>query len=346
MHGKPTKSHLAVQPLSGRLPGLDALRGIAALCVLYFHLIYHLTPFPELKGRGYLAVDFFFMLSGYVMARTYEHRFASGYGILRFMRARYWRLWPVMAVGALIGTPLVLADMHYSQQAFIIVGANLLLLPSYGIQVLYPTNFVAWSIVGELAANLFHVTLAWRWRTSLVALGALLLLPAVVWYALSFGSLDFGISRNGATGGIVRALFAYSVGIVLFRWWRDEPVLRIHPAFAFATMPALMVLSQVISSPAWIFDTAFVVIVCPLLIAGGLAFRRDHWAATWLGMISFPLYAVHGPILQWAQRLGLDVITGGMVALALTILLALLTDPMAGWRGRKLAKAKGRHEVE
>lgn len=340
MHGRISPTHIAVQPLSGRLPGLDALRGIAALCVLYFHLIHHLTPFPELKGRGYLAVDFFFMLSGYVMARTYEHRFAGGYGVWRFMRARYRRLWPVMAIGALIGAPLVLADLGYSGQAFAFVAANVMLLPAYGVPVLYPANFAAWSILCELAANLFHGSLAWRWRTGTVALVALLLFPAMIWFALYFGSLDFGLTANSAVGGVVRALFAYSIGIVLFRWWRDTPPLRIRSALAFAMMPLLLVFYQGTALPPEIMDIGFIVLACPLLIAGGLALRRDHWAATWLGLISFPLYAVQGPVLQWAKLLGLSATGGAATALSLAILLALLSDPMANRALRNALAAK------
>lgn len=346
MHGKISPAHLAVQPLTGRLPGLDALRGIAALCVLYFHLIYHLTPFPELKGRGYLAVDFFFMLSGYVMARTYEHRFTGGYGMWRFMRARYWRLWPVMAIGALIGAPMVLTDLGYTREALAIVGANILLLPAYGVSVLYPANFAAWSIFGELVANLFHGSLAWRWRTATVAFTALLLFPAMIWFAMRFGSLDFGLTAKSAVGGVVRALFAYCIGIVLFRWWRDTPPLRIHPALAFAAMPVLLVLSQIIAGPSEFLDIAFIVAVCPLLIAGGLAFRREHWAATWLGLISFPLYAVHGPVLQWVKGLGFGAGTGAATALSLAILLALLSDPMAHRSLRRAFTARGNQQVE
>jgi len=341
MHAEAHTSHLAARPLSGRLPGLDALRGIAALCVLYFHLIHHLTPFPELKGKGYLAVDFFFMLSGYVMARTYEHRFAEGFGLLRFMRARYWRLWPVMAIGALIGSPMVLNDMGYSKQAFAVAGANILLLPAYGVSVLYPANFAAWSIFGELVANFFHGSLAWRWRTPAIAIFAALLFPAMVWLVLHFGSLDFGIAADSAVGGVVRALFAYSIGIVLFRCWRDRPGLRINPVIAFAAMPALLALSQTPVVPTQIFDLAFIIVVCPFLIAGGLALRHEHWAATWLGLISFPLYAVHGPVLQWTKGLGYSAAAGGSAALLLAILLALLTDPMGNSKLRDALAVKG-----
>lgn len=92
-------------------PALDGLRGVAALSVV----VMHRHVWFGLEGwlaHGYLAVDFFFMLSGYVMARTYEQRLSEGYGAWRFMAARYRRLWPVMALGTLFGAPLLALEYN------------------------------------------------------------------------------------------------------------------------------------------------------------------------------------------------------------------------------------------
>src|SRR3954471_17744990 len=86
-----------------RLAGLDGLRGIAAFSIL----IYHVIPVAagEWRGNAYLAVDFFFMLSGYVMARTYEARLADGLPPAAFIAARFRRLWPTMFVAGMLGLP-------------------------------------------------------------------------------------------------------------------------------------------------------------------------------------------------------------------------------------------------
>ena len=128
------------------------LRGIAALCVLGLHVewIYNLSP--RLFAKSYLAVDLFFMLSGYVMARTYEPRMAQGLAPLRFLLTRYRRLWPVMAIGCLIGLPKLFVDTPNPAVFTAAATLNLLLLPLPWKELAFPMNIPAWSIFLELAA--------------------------------------------------------------------------------------------------------------------------------------------------------------------------------------------------
>ena len=312
---------------SGRLEGLDALRGIAALCVLHFHTVWLLYPDPKVTGKGYLAVDFFFMLSGYVMSRTYEHRFASGFGAARFMAARYRRLWPIMAIGALIGAPWLFPQLPDPAQFSTVVIANLLLVPAAVGGVLYPLNVAAWSILAELGANLAHGLCFWRWRTRWIALLAASLIPVLCWTGMTHGDLDVGASPDTIALGLVRALFAYCVGIVLWRWWQDRPVITVNPAIAFAAMPVLLLLSQIVPAGGWICDIAFVVLACPLLIAGGLTCTSTNGIIRWLGMISFPLYAINHPLLHWAQKFHIDAPLAVATCLALATLIAIRTTP-------------------
>lgn len=93
----------AVRPV--RLAGLDALRGIAALVVVIGHVF--LARDGAEHGRPWIAVDVFFALSGYVTARTYEARLGRDLSAGGFLAARLRRLWPVMAVGALLGFVLL-----------------------------------------------------------------------------------------------------------------------------------------------------------------------------------------------------------------------------------------------
>ena len=109
-----------------RLGGLDLRRGVAALCVLAFHLN---RLFPGIAGaveRAYLEVDFFFMLSGFVVTRTHE-RFRKGLGTLAFTRLRLRRLWPTVAFGALIGLISARGD-HEAGPLALFFALNLALL--------------------------------------------------------------------------------------------------------------------------------------------------------------------------------------------------------------------------
>ena len=308
---------------SPRLEGLDGLRGIAALCVLWFHLAGVLHPEWQIEARGYLAVDFFFMLSGYVMARTYERRFAEGYSARRFMVARYRKQWPFMAVGALIGAPILLQLMDNPVLAMGIAAANMLLIPAFSGGWVYPVNIAAWSILAELAANLIHGTVLWRLSSRVLALAALVTLPLLCWMAATHGSLALGAETENLPAGIARALMPHCLGILLWRAWRDRPALRIPPLLAFAMMPLLILLVPNLLHLNWSYDVAFSLLACPLLMAGGLAWQGSNGFIRWIGQISFPLYAVNLPILLWAKGLGLGALIGAAAALALASYLAL-----------------------
>ncbi len=302
---------------SGRLAGLDALRGIAALCIVSFHAVYTFGDYPSPPGKGYLAVDFFFMLSGYVMARTYERRLAEGYGTRRFMLTRYRRLWPVLSLGTLLGAPLLIVELGGLQHAWLVILANFLLLPAVAGQLIFPANGPAWSICFELLANLFHGLILWRWSTGRLAALMAGMAAIMVWISLQFGNFGVGPHNFDWFGGIPRVLLSYTAGIIMWRWWQDRPSIAVRPTIAFAAMPVLLIASLAFDAQSWLWDMAFVALVCPLLIAGGLAWRGDHWLARWSGMVSFPLYAVHQPMLSWAQGLGMNL--GAGVALALLV---------------------------
>ncbi len=315
-----------------RLEGLDGLRGIAALSVLGYHAVGLLHPEWNLIGRGYLAVDFFFMLSGYVMARTYEQRLAQGFGTRRFMVARYRKLWPFMAVGALLGTPIVAFQLGDPLATLKIAAPNILLIPSFGEGALYPVNIAAWSIAAELFANLLHGLILWRMPSRMLALLCLCLVPLVCWIAASFGGLTVGADTASTHLGFARALLPYCIGIMLWRWWRDRPTLPVNPGLAFAAMPPLVLLVPALLAVPWAYDIAFSLLVCPLLMAGGLAWRGSSATLRWIGLISFPLYAVNLPILLWSKALGLGMLSGLALCLGLAWYLAMQTGAQAAAR--------------
>ena len=85
----------------GRFGALDGLRGVAAVIVVLHHLgNERLGPFNP--TFGYIAVDLFFALSGFVIALNYDHRFAGGMTVKEFMLKRVLRLYPLYAAGLLL----------------------------------------------------------------------------------------------------------------------------------------------------------------------------------------------------------------------------------------------------
>lgn len=310
-----------------RLAGLDVLRGLAALWVFWFHACSILIPGAGSGAKGYLAVDFFFMLSGYVMARTYEHRFAAGLRPLRFMALRYRRLWPVMAIGIAIGAPMAAIEIGDPAVYAPIAIANLALLPIFFGSILYPLNAAAWSIMAELLANFLHALGLWRLSNrALMALSAILA-PALVWICIAWGNLSVGAGVRDVFAAIAIAVFGYALGIAMSRRWQDQSPLAVPGWLVVAAIPLIAITVETAAITGWWFDLAFVFVAAPLLMAGGLAIRGGHWAAKWLGAISFPLYAVNLPLLHWAHGLHFNPVVGIGLPLAVAAMIAWFTTP-------------------
>lgn len=321
----------AAPRVSRRLPGLDVLRGIAAIAVLLYHTSGHFGGGPPtFFTKGYLAVDFFFMLSGYVMGRTYEGRMAGGLRPWRFLWARYRRLWPVMAAGTALGAPLLANELGQTDLIPVIALANLLLLPVLTGSLIFPVNAAAWSILFELGANLVHGALLWRLRVATLVVLTAIALAAMIWATIEYGSFDVGARPRNVLGGIPRAMLSYTAGLVLWRLWRDRPPFTLPAPMTFLAIPAFLLLTDFAATDSVLLDFAFVLALCPVLIAGGLVYRGEHWAGRWAGLASFPIYAVHMPMLHWAKELGL----GSAFGVTLTILVA---GGITLWMNRAIA---------
>lgn len=300
-----------------RLAGLDALRGIAAMCVVLFHL------WPQQMVGGYLAVDLFFMLSGYVMARTFEPAFATGLGPGQFLRARYARLWPTMAIGSLLCLPFFL--ITYGAALLPVATANLLLLPVPMFGIAFLLNSPSWSIFFELLANWLHSAVLWRLTAARIAIlvAAMAAVLALV-AALSQQSLEVGMRPEAFWAGLPRVLLGYGGGILMWRLWRDSPPLAVPPWTGLAALPLYVAVNSLQGGTRWPVDLLFVLVGGPLALAGALRCAVvPRWLA-WLGAISFPLYAVHFAAIAATLALGLGNFPAIVVALAAASALAAI----------------------
>lgn len=289
---------------------MDALRGIAALLVVIFHLEF-IFGMKTGFGRGYLAVDLFFSLSGYVMARSYEYKLAQGLGAVDFIKARLLRLWPIMAVGAVLGVPALYGDyplpllLSWCAMALVFV-------PVFsGRPQIFPINSPAWSILFELFANLAHALILRRlpvsWLLAIAATcGAVLLVFA--------RSMDVGVDPATFWLAIPRVLFSYCLGITLWRVARDRRL------FAFEWSVALLIGGLVLAGlvprdQGWP-DFVITMLVSPVILCGGLAAPRyAKGVLNYLGEVSFPLYAVHFPVITLGWMAGLPPLLCPVAAL-------------------------------
>ncbi|QUD87438.1 acyltransferase family protein [Phenylobacterium montanum] len=281
---------------------LDGMRGVAALFVAMRHTaFFHKLGIPG----GYMAVDLFFVLSGFVIAHAYERRFQEGLSAGRFLALRYVRLWPVYALGAVIG--LLAALLHAlpgrdnlsAAQVAQTAPYALAMLPGPHIrQMLYPVNSVAWSLALELTVNAVYA-LCWRpLRRPLVlavslAVSAAALVAAVAW----FGKLDIGFLWRDWIGGLPRVAFSFTAGLAIYQLYRRRGLALKAPAWALlAPLPVLFCLP--------LGETVYP-LVCVLLIFPALVFAiasapepgaRQARLFALLGAASYPLYALHKPL--------------------------------------------------
>jgi peptidoglycan/LPS O-acetylase OafA/YrhL len=311
---------------SPRLYGLDALRGIAALCVVAFHAHGVFGGFPHLFAKGYLAVDFFLMLSGYLMARTSEPRLATGHPPLGFMVARYRRFWPMMALGSLIGVPYLwvrASDLAHFAPVLI---ANFLLMPWPLGRLMFALNIPAWTIFFELAANTVHVFALRTLRIRTIAALALLAFVVTIAVLQSFGSLDLGARPENFLAGFPRIFLAYLIGILLHRLGIKLRGPVQLGWLALITLPAAMLGSWLSSFGGWQFDLGFVLLICPFTILGGLLITRPTRLGWFSGAISFPLFAVHMPVLEGMRELGFGVVAAVPAAIGGAIIIVWWTN--------------------
>ena len=139
-------------------------------------------------------------------------------------------------------------------------------------------------------------------------------------------------ARQAATFfALPRVLFPYLAGIVLWRVWRDRPSFTVPSLPALIALPAWAAIAQ-----GWLADIAFVAVICPLMMAGGLRLRAPL-AGALLGALSFPIYAVQAPVMDLTRLMGGHWLLG--VALALAVAASAACAPLAWrrWRARPAA---------
>ena len=319
-----------------RLAGLDALRGIAALLVMGLHAnaVFHgLAPF----SKGYLGVDFFLMLSGFLMARITEPRLAAGLAPQRFMVARYRRFWGMVALGSLIGIPYLWIRAGGEWWPFLpALIANFALLPWPVGNLLFALNIPAWTIFAELVANASHVFALRHLSNRMLTLLTVLLGALTTWVALAWGSLDVGARPGHVWAAIPRVFFAYCLGITLWRWRQERVLVALPAALVLGGMPVAIIGGWYLGWRDWSFDLAFVMALCPLIISAATAITKQTWLGWLSAAISFPLFAVHLPILEAVRELG----GGKELAIPLALGTALVIVWWTNRRDRRKAMAK------
>ncbi len=325
-----------------RYPALDAMRGAAAIGVMLYHLGIA-SRHPQLAPFGFLAVDLFFMMSGFVMTRAYEPRLRQGLSVRAFVGIRVGRIYPMLLAGVLIGACVAMARGEATGVGAA-VARSLLLLPDLRADQLFPLNPVLWSLFYELAANLLHALLAPHLTTRRVAVATLVAGAAFAAAIAHYHGAGLGWGAASFVAGFARVGWGYLVGMLLA---------RVHVPISRSSSTVLIVAGlALLAAPAVGFTSARVAVTLfcafPLALLGAIQAprARSTWMSSRLGELSYPLYAIHQPLLAGAAAFRLSPGQWGLLAVALVVATAAagrFVDAPAQARLRRLLTRGARH---
>jgi peptidoglycan/LPS O-acetylase OafA/YrhL len=295
----------------GRYTFLDGLRGLAATFILTGHTYeyWHFNFF-----RAYLAVDLFFILSGFVIAYAYDESLRTGALSARgFLTVRLIRLYPVYLLSVALCTVTLIWEAIAKHNtgidnlvdASFAIGMSLLFLPYHMAENvnLFPLNPPYWSLFFELFANAIY-GFARRWLTTR-KISVLIVLSGLGVIALAFvhGDLNAGfkwtVPHIGA--GFLRSLFGIFVGLLLYRYHiRVQTLLEnLSPWWAFAVVGIILASPSLGALDAPV-DLLCVGVIFPLCVL--VAARNSTTAPVLegillaLGSASYPIYVLHVPV--------------------------------------------------
>jgi peptidoglycan/LPS O-acetylase OafA/YrhL len=293
---------------------LDGLRGVAAIAIAFRHAPYlWQSAYPtDILQESYLAVDFFFVLSGFVLAYAYEDRFKMGMSTRQFMIARLIRLYPLYLFALIIALALASIRVIDGEIQSIALIANalygILFIPSLLSAVaLFPLNGPAWSLFFELVANFSFGLIGKRLNdillVAIVFFAALTLVLAVSFEWLGFGTangpMDAGLHWSSFFAGLARVAYSFFAGVLVFRLWKIRTVdFGLQPIVAVGVLSAIL-LAYPVASYQKMFDLCATVLVFPALVfvaACSVPGRRTARVFGWLGAISYGTYVLQRPL--------------------------------------------------
>lgn len=298
-----------------RLFQLDGLRGIAALLIMLYHLdiVYRINgPF----SRGYLFVDMFFLLSGFVLAVSTETKLNAGIGAFEFTRARFVRLWPLVAVGA--GVAVVRAFWIGMADPLTLLwwlALDLMMIPSFtGAGPFYRYNGPQWTLFYELLANFIHALALKRVPTKAMLVLALAMGAWLIHTVQLHKTDTMGVDAPTWQTwwmALPRVGWSYVLGVWIGRKYKAgmrSPGLPWWLAMALPIAGIALVPSLPLSVAHG--DLLFVLLFLPTvmwLVAMSQPPQTMKAPMEWLGNYSLPLYCVHLTILVWvSEALGRD----------------------------------------
>jgi peptidoglycan/LPS O-acetylase OafA/YrhL len=288
--------------LPHRFVVLDSLRGVCALMVTLYHLnAYSIVKELPFFINAYLFVDFFFVLSGFVIATNYQTRLAEGFAIQKFMVLRFGRLYPlyfVVLICFFIFELLIEGRGAFSgpQKSIDTVLANIFLLQSFNIFSFDTWNWPGWSIATEFWTCLLFAVIASIWPRRMIAILAVLALISLYVIA-SQSTTAINVTYNF---GMLRSILGFSAGVFVFEIWRKTNRYRIDERLAFvAEILCVFFVFIFVTAVAQGNYSLFAPLVFAIVVlifakeAGPISSILKNRIFVVLGLLSYSIYLVH-----------------------------------------------------
>jgi len=363
---------LATKP---HYPILDGLRGVAAILVVIFHIFeaHSTSPLDQIINHGYLAVDFFFLLSGFVIGYAYDDRWGS-LTIGGFFKRRLVRLQPLVVMGMVIGAiffyfqdstmwPTIHTVPVWKMLVIMLIGFTLIPIPISmdirGWQEMHPLDGPGWSLFFEYIANIFYGLFVRKFSKTALSILVILSGAVLIHYTVTCKSGDviggWSINAEQLRIGFTRMMYPFFAGLLLCR---TAKLAKIKHSFWWCSLFLLVVLGIPRIGGAdhrWmngLYESLIIIVAFPLIVymgaSGEVTGKISSRVCKFFGDISYPIYITHYPLIYtytgWAsdhrnatlgQALPRALATfAGAVVLAYAAL-KLYDEPVRRWLQRR-----------
>jgi len=356
-------------------PVLDGLRGVAAIVVVVFHIFEthassHLT---QIINHGYLAVDFFFLLSGFVIGYAYDDRWQK-LTIGGFFKRRIYRLQPMVVMGMVIGAlcfyssgstlwPLIHTVPVWKMLLVMLIGFTLIPIPVSmdirGWQEMHPLDGAAWSLFFEYLANIAYALGLRKASKPVLALLTGLSAGILIHYLVTSKTGDitggWSLTAEQLRVGFTRVAFPFMGGLLLSRTVKPT---QFKNAFLWCSLVLVLVLALPRFGGAqhfWInglYEALVIIMVFPLIIylgaSGGISGPVTSKISKFLGDLSYPLYITHygfiyiytgwvsnHPGVSFSEALPYALLTIFASITVAYLCLKFYDEPVRAWLNRK-----------
>lgn len=355
---------------------LDGLRGVAAVMVVTFHIFEALSssPLDQVINHGYLAVDFFFVLSGFVIGYAYDDRWHK-ITVVEFFKRRLVRLHPMVIMGMIIGAvgfyfqqgalwPIISTIPVWKMLLVMLIGFTIIPLPPSSMDIrgwheMYPLNGPGWTLFFEYIANILYAVVVRKFSKTALAILVFIAACALIHWGVTGGQGDmiggWSIEPAQLRIGFTRLMYPFFAGLLLSR---TAKLTFIKNAFLWCSLLIIIVLSIPRiggSTHLWmngLYEALVIIFIFPLIVyigaSGNVKGKYANRLCRFLGDISYPIYITHYPLIYiytaWVKNNNVSLENGwpyGLLVLISAIIIAyaclkFYDEPIRAWLKKKV----------